>query len=229
MSTAQIIDDKNNRLIQMIRKAEICWDYIYRTDVLQKEKIGFLARKCEKVIDFGKSSREHYALFRRDQAITVDINQGDDYPDIIDDLCDISSLPPMSADGIVCLAVLEHVYDPFRATDNLHMLLKEGGYCFAYVPFLYRYHAAKDLCYQDYFRYTRDGTALLFKNFSKVTIYPVRGTYSTIANIWQPWKYRVEKIFGQRLNKWIDRIGTAISNSQNNNLQASGFYIWAEK
>lgn len=219
----------NADLIGIIRKAEYRKEYSYRGDDLRREKISFLAENCRRVIDFGKSSRGDYPLFREGQAVTVDINRFEGYPDIVDDICEPRNLAPASADGIVCLAVLEHVYDPIKAVANLHDLLEPGGYCFAYLPFLYRYHAPRDLVYQDYFRFTRDGAAYLFRNFEQTTIYPYRGAYSTIANIWQPWKYRVEKIFGQGLNRWLDRIGGMISNSPGNDLQVSGFYVWARK
>src|SRR5262249_46728780 len=150
---------------------------------LLDEKIQFLADHCKKVLDVGKSSRERFSYFHPGQITTLDINQFDDYPDIIDDLCDIRHVPASSVDGIICLAVLEHVYDPMSAAKNLYKMLQPGGYCLAYVPFLYRYHAGKDLVYQDYFRYTRDGVAYLFREFSDVTLYPCRGRLSTMFNL----------------------------------------------
>ena len=55
-------------------------------------------------------------------------------------------------DKIICLAVLEHVYDPFKAIENLRSMLKENGIIYGFVPYLYKYHAPMDLKYQDYFR-----------------------------------------------------------------------------
>lgn len=160
--------------------------------------------------------------------LTLDINQFDGYPDIVDDLCDLQTDLKDQFDGIVCLAVLEHVYDPQAAARNLYDMLKPGGYCFAYVPFLYRYHAPADLNYQDYFRYTRDGVAYLFRDFSAVSLYPSRGSYSTMFNLVGFWKHRVERRFGQRINKGIDRLGNLI-HKRSNELQASGYFIWAQK
>jgi hypothetical protein len=124
--------------------------------------------------------------------------------------------------------VLEHVYDPASAVGNLYDMLKPGGYCFAYVPFLYRYHAPSDLKYQDFYRYTRDGIAYLFRNFSSVTLYPSRGGYSTIFNLVGFWKDRIERRFGQGINQRIDQLGNFI-HKRSNELQASGYFIWVEK
>ena len=63
-------------------------------------------------------------------------------PDIVGD---IHNLPfdDNSQEAILCSAVLEHVENPFKAVEELHRVLKPGGYLFVYVPFLYYYHAER--------------------------------------------------------------------------------------
>src|SRR3972149_916335 len=137
--------DRNEQLKAIISRARIDSSYIYRADDLLDEKIRHLADHCDKVLDIGKSSRLRYAFFKSGQTVTLDINQYDDYPDVVDDICNIQKVSADSFDGIVCLAVLEHVYDPHAAINNLHAVLRSGGHLFLYVPFLYRYHAPSDL------------------------------------------------------------------------------------
>jgi SAM-dependent methyltransferase len=83
-------------------------------------------------------------------------------------------------DGVFCLAVLEHVYDPKRAAEEIVRVLKPGGQALIYVPFLYRYHAVVTDDYYDYFRASKDGLAYLFRDASKVTLCPVRGLFETL-------------------------------------------------
>jgi SAM-dependent methyltransferase len=220
--------ERNETLKALIRRTKIDSTYLYSSDDLAEIKIQFLAQNCEKVLDVGKSSRQRFAYFKPGQALTLDINQFEGYPDIVDDLCDLETDLREQFDGIVCLAVLEHVYNPQAAADNLYAMLKPGGYCFAYVPFLYRYHAPTDLNYQDFFRYSRDGVAYLFRDFSEVTLYPSRGSYSTIFNLVGFWKDKIESRFGQGLNRWIDRAGNLI-HKRSNELQASGYFAWVIK
>lgn len=220
---------KNQKLKAIIERTRIDASYMYASDRLAEEKIQFLAQHCQQVLDVGKSSRQRFALFRKGQIRTLDINQYDDYPDILDDLCDAQHMPAESFDAIICLAVLEHVYDPHSAVKNMHVALKPGGYCFAYVPFLYRYHSADGFDYQDYFRYTRDGTAYLFRDFTNVTLYPSRGRYSTMLNLFGSWKQHIEGRFGQSLNRGIDKLGGLILGNRSAELQASGYHIWAVK
>lgn len=219
---------KNEQIKEIIRRTKVDSSYIYDADGLMEKKIRFLADNCNKVLDVGKSSRQRYNYFRSGQILTLDINQFDDYPDVVDDICNIQHIPYNSFDGIICMAVLEHVYEPHAAVKNLYAVLKDGGYCLLYTPFLYRYHAPNDLTYQDFFRYSRDALAYLLRDFSDVTLYPCLGRYSTALHLFGFWKHRGQKVFGQTLNRLIDKAGAAFS-KDGNELQASGYYTWAIK
>jgi len=217
--------DTNRRLIEIIKRTKIDNSYLYKNNTLNTEKIEFLSQKCLKVLDIGKSSRELFTRFTDGQVVTLDINQYDGYPDIIDDICNPTKINSNSFDGVVCNAILEHVYDPFGAVRTIHSALKKGGYCLAYAPFLFRYHAAGDFRFQDYYRFTKDGLAFLFQDFENVTLYPVRGKYSTILNLTDNWKSNVEKRFGSGINKIIDRF----FGNRDENHSVSGYSIWAQK
>ena len=108
-----------------IYRCHIDPDFCYQPEILIKQKITWLAQHCNCVLDVGQSSRDHSALFKPQQLITIDVNQNSSSPvDIVDDICAPTRLVDNSYDGIVCLSVLEHVYDPFSAAQNLHALLK---------------------------------------------------------------------------------------------------------
>jgi SAM-dependent methyltransferase len=100
-------------------------------------------------------------------------------PDVVADLrnmpFDDGTLP-----SIVCLSVLEHVEDPFRAVSEMHRVLKIGGLCLAHLPFIFPYHAEPGY-YGDFWRFTHEGCAVLFKAFSKVEVTHVHELLETIA------------------------------------------------
>lgn len=98
-------------------------------------------------------------------------------PDIVGD---VHNLPfaANSQDAIICIAVLEHVENPAKACEEIYRVLKPGGYCFIYVPFLYYYHAEKGY-YKDYWRFTKDSIDMLFKKFSVIEKQNVRGAIGT--------------------------------------------------
>ena len=102
-------------------------------------------------------------------------------PDIVGD---VHALPfaDESVEAIVCIAVLEHVEEPIKAVKEIYRVLKKGGYCFIFVPFLYYYHPMKGY-YKDYYRFTYDGVEYMTKDFSSVEIQNVRGSISTVMNL----------------------------------------------
>jgi len=178
------------------------------------------------ILDVGKSMRDHYDRLPAGATETLDINDFGDYPDILGDIC--STFPPHyhgHYDAVIALAILEHVYDPQAAVEVIHSILKPGGTAYLYVPFLFRYHGPPDLSFQDYHRFSRDGFAYLLRNFETVTLYPVRGRFSTAINLFPFWKRKVEARFGGRINKWLDRF----ARPRKNLLQASGYYAVARK
>lgn len=160
------------------------WDQFFR------EKIKKIFTDKSAVVDIGgglrlnaqkgnryNPSREWIAPLAARVKYTVTDAVADYHPDIV---ADIHNLPfaDNSQDAIICIAVLEHVEDPFRASRELYRALKPGGYCFVYVPFLFYYHAEKGY-YKDYWRFTEDALRLLFKKFSHIEIQSVRGAAET--------------------------------------------------
>lgn len=219
------IQNKNNELIKIIRNTKVDTSYCYEKEKFLDEKIGYLAANCDQVLDFGKSSRHRFGLFKNKQIETADMNEFEGYPDYLCDICDVSTFPNKKYDAIICNAVIEHVYDPSSAVKNMHGALKEGGFCLSYAPFIFYYHAPSNLKFQDYFRFSRDGLAILFKDFNEVTLYSVRGRSSSGANFILPlWKSMVEKHF-PIMGKVVDQV----LGGKFDPLQVSGYFVWAVK
>ena len=181
---------------------------------------------ADTVLDVGKSMRDYYEKLTVGSAKTLDINDFGDYPDILGDIC--SPFPVSYSNqfnAVIALAILEHVYDPQAAVNVIQSILKPGGTAYLYVPFLFRYHGPPDLSFQDYQRFSRDGFAYLLRDFDSVTLYPVRGRFSTAINLFPFWKRKVESRFGGRINRWLDNF----AKPRKNLLQASGYYAVARK
>jgi len=63
-------------------------------------------------------------------------------------------------DTIFCLEVMEYIYNPVQALENIKYFLKEGGTLYMSFHFLYPIHNPKQ---QDYLRYTEFGVKKLLE------------------------------------------------------------------
>jgi hypothetical protein len=213
----------NEDLINLIKKTKINSYYL-------KNKKDFRDRILEEVnsndhvLDIGMAMRDKHKKINSILLETLDVNDFGDYPDIICDICsDISGLEN-KYDKIICLAILEHVYNPFKAVENLRSMLKDDGMMYGFVPYLYNYHAPKDLKFQDYFRFSKDSLAYLFKDFDNVELFPFRGRLSSSLHMLfgNKWKTYVEKI---KLNFFLDKF----ISDEINFKQCSGFFFIVKK
>ncbi len=76
---------------------------------------------------------------------------------------DLFNLPfkDSSFDYVFSIFVLEHVPNPELAIEEMHRVLKPGGICYAFIPFIQGYHAAPN----DYLRFTSKGVENYFYKF----------------------------------------------------------------
>ncbi len=193
-------------------------------DKFRLEKIGGIFKKCNKILDFGDSSRALSELFSNElikkERITVDINESYN-PDVVADVCDLNMFKNESIDGIICSAILEHVYNPFKAVSELYRVLKFKGKMFIYVPWIFKYHSPSTGKFKDYYRFSKDGIRYLFKDFSHIEICAVRGYVETVFNL-IPFFGKgstLSRLMNKLIRK-IDRYGEK---------QTSGFNIYVVK
>ncbi|MEW6610009.1 MAG: class I SAM-dependent methyltransferase [Patescibacteria group bacterium] len=146
----------------------------------------------------------------------------DPVPDYRPDLIgDIEYLPfqDNTQEAIICLAVLEHVQDPWKACREIRRVLIPGGFCLLYVPFLYYYHAEKGY-YKDYWRFTQDALSLLLQDFTEVDIQNVRGAIETWLHLSPFGKCTPLRAFC----RWCDKAYGKIASRQ-----VSGYYVFCVK
>ena len=210
----------NDFLINKIKNTEVDFTYI-KTKKDFRDQIINEIKSNDVVLDIGKAMREKFNSINSKKLETLDINDFGDYPDIVCDLCgEIDQEIENRYDKIICIAILEHVYNPFKAVKNLKKILKPGGIIYGYVPYLNYYHAPDDLKFQDYFRFSKDALIYLFKDFKNLKLFPVRGRISAPLNIF----------FAGRWKKYIEKTGINIlldklASNEKNLKQCSGFYF----
>jgi len=137
-------------------------------------------------------------------------------PDVVSDVHEIKCKSDVF-NTVIATEVLEHLYEPQRAINELYRILKPGGVCIASTRFIYPYHPVP----KDYYRYTWDSLKYLFRNFSHVEIYSHGGK---IHVIWQLINHR--KAVGIFLNIFNPIIAMIPAR---NSLTPLGFVVYARK
>ena len=208
----------NDELIRLIEKTKINNYYIKKNEEFRERIIQEILIDDD-VLDIGRAMRDNFKDINCKKIDTLDVNDFGSYPDIICDIC-ADNLDELNEkyDKIICIAILEHVYNPFKAVDNLKKMLKNNGTIYGYVPYLHHYHAPSNLRFQDYFRFSKDALAYLFKDFESVELFPVRGRISAPLNL----------LFAGRWKKYIEKTGINIlldkmTSDEKNLKQCSGF------
>ena len=94
------------------------------------------------------------------------------------DLCDdhFSKIIRYKPDLVCIFEVLEHTTNPLKAVNNIYKIINKGDFVLASVPFIFHIHDEP----HDYFRFTKFGLKLLFKDFANVKIYERNGWLESI-------------------------------------------------
>ncbi|MCA9408816.1 MAG: methyltransferase domain-containing protein [Candidatus Omnitrophica bacterium] len=193
-------------------------------DLFRYKKIQYIFETSEIIFDFGRSSRALSELFadilKEREFKTIDLRD-DIGVDIVTDICVMDCVQSQSVDAIICSAVLQFVYDPFKAVEELYRILKPKGKMFVYVAWIYNYCGDPSGKFLDYYRFSPDGIKYLFREFKHVEISPVRGRIGTILNLTK--KFGKRSIFQKYLGGLIDKMDSIDFNN------ASGYNVYLEK
>lgn len=149
---------------------------------------------------------------------------------------DAHKLPLKSAkiDGIIIIAVLEHVVSPDVVVEEMYRVLKPGGMIYVEVPFLQGYHPDP----LDYQRYTKDGLIKVLSKFKIIDSEMGGGPSSTLC-----WFLRLYVasffnsnflfLFSKFLFGWLTfplkYLDFFFVNRRRAHFLASGFYFIGEK
>jgi SAM-dependent methyltransferase len=119
------------------------------------------------VLDVGSKKAPYRAKVPATEYLTLDLRP-DVGADIVGDLHDVPR-ESESIDTAIATEVLEHCYEPARAVNELHRVLRPGGLCLLTTRFIHPFHPDP----HDYFRFTHEGLEHLFRGFSTTTVRPL--------------------------------------------------------
>lgn len=121
-----------------------------------------------RVLDIGGSQKPVQKRLRESgentiyETLDLEVPHEGEKPDIVWDINEKLPTDRMfeQYDVVFCLEVMEYVWNPVQALNNMRRFLKQDGTLFISTPFLYPVHNPVD---QDYLRYTPNGIKKLLK------------------------------------------------------------------
>lgn len=209
------------------RSSMIPWEPFF------KEKIFKIFKDKKTVLDIGGSLR---IMPSKGNRVNPDMKwiaelvnkNGVDYkimdvvPDYNPDIVgDIHNMPfaDNSLEAIICIAIFEHIENPFKAAAELYRVIKPGGYCLVQAPFLFYYHPEKGY-YNDYWRFTPDALKMLFKDFSYFEMHNIRGAFAAWLHLSPLGRIKFFVIMANFIDKIFKKEGSN---------QTSGFTVFLKK
>ena len=132
-----------------------------------------------RVLDVGCGDRPYEQLLKGAAEIVGFDVPGNPHADLHGSI-DAIPVEDGSFDVVLCLQVLEHVPDPATAVRELRRVVKPGGRVLLSTHGVYPFHPTPN----DFWRWTHDGLAHLFRTnaeWTSVTVRPGAGTAATVA------------------------------------------------
>jgi len=163
MSTAPTLQAKVGRLVARRLLGTRAW-----TDAAARELAASSAGLRVLEIGSGRQDLREDAYSLRSafpdagEFVQTDVNP--EFGHMVLDITDMSL--DQEYDVILCMNVLEHIYEVRRAVDNLRKALRPGGRLLIATPFLYPYHDEPI----DFWRFTEHSMRELCRDFSHVDI-----------------------------------------------------------
>ena len=123
----------------------------------------------------------------------------------IDVMADLNQTLPIgqdSADTVISLSTLEHLFEPERFLRETYRILKPGSHLLLQVPWQWQIHEAP----HDYFRYSPFGLTLLLESagFKNIAITPQAGFFTTWVLKWNYFTLRFVR--GPAPLRWLIKV-----------------------
>ena len=145
---------------------------IFRVRNFNNKEIKKFAKNIQnkKILELGsgkkRRNKQHYSAARFFDS-SNDITLSDINEEFGHEVIDVTKMQfNEEFDIILCMNVLEHVFDFHKAIENLHKAVKKDGVVIIFVPGMYPLHDEP----HDYWRFTEHALKRLLKNFSTVKI-----------------------------------------------------------
>ncbi len=145
-------------------------------------------RTEKKTLDIGSGHGPYAGYFPNRMSVDIEPGPGVDF---VADAHDLSRFGDESFESILATEVLEHLYAPQQAIDEMYRVLGPGGSVILTTRFIFPLHNIPG----DYWRFTRYGLAHLFRHFKDVEIIEETRTLEAVAVIFERLAFQTDTLW----------------------------------
>ena len=185
-----------------------------------------------KVLDLGGSKNSGYhELLGGNNVITVANMYGSETPDLKVDLENEFPISNEEFDAVICVNVLEHIYNYKGVLKESYRVLKQNGKVVIAVPFLVQIHPSP----KDYWRFSGMTLNKILgeAGFVDIEIYPIgTGVFFSLSQIFYNFlHFNIVRYIANLVAKFIDSIVRAIKPQSNysERFYPLGYVVIAQK
>jgi SAM-dependent methyltransferase len=177
------------------------------TSKISRNKLDLKVAKyasAERTLEVGSYGSQAYSRFFTNK-VGLDIRPGKGV-DVVGSVYDLP-FKDNEFDIVLCMVVLEHLEDPQKAILEMNRVLKPKGKILVSVPFMFPMHDTPN----DFWRFTKYGLQLLFKDWDIVEISAETNIHETFAVILQRVGYQATFYLNKIMKVFIFALAALIS------------------
>jgi SAM-dependent methyltransferase len=180
-NSGNYILETENSSFKLLKKfyEYICGVTIARSSI-NRIKPSFISSLDGDILEIGGFDNFFKDLYKNRKILNLDIQNGPCI-DLVEDAENMVSVQDSSFSAVICISVLEHTVHPLNVIDEIHRILKPGGYALISVPWMFESHMEP----QDYFRFSPHFICLLEENFTIDSVELTNGYFGLLAHFCQ--------------------------------------------
>jgi SAM-dependent methyltransferase len=170
-----------NAIVSFFRRfiEYLCGVTIARSSI-NRIKPAFIFSMHGDILEIGGFDNFFKPIYKQGKFLNLDIKPGE-FIDIVENAEDMKSINDAEFSSVICSSVLEHTHHPEKIINEIHRILKPGGFALITTPWMFESHMEPF----DYYRFSNSFYEFSTTTFTTQSIDTTNGYFGVIAHFCQ--------------------------------------------